>query len=306
MRYYTARYYESKCHILEVNPMENRVDVTIGRHGILERLSSMNGEPNENEVTVAKMNGGFFCMNGSSEFIGSYVDNGIFYQGANATYPTAYFDKNYNMNVDYNPSLERHAWYQFNTFWAIGVPWTLIVNGAINFSYSIKDLVKWYGHPTVRAPRTLIGQKEDKTVVMVVVDGRTAYSRGVNIYQSADIMFRLGCKWAFNLDGGGSSEMIVNDNIVNHPSDGRERRIGTAFVVYKNKDSAGSSNIYQQGTVTASVLNVRDKPLNGRILGTVRATHVVKIIDIDHATGWYKIDYNGYPAYVSNNYVKLN
>ena len=41
----------------------------------------------------------------------------------------------------------------------------------------------------------------------------------------------LNLKNAVNLDGGGSSEMVVNRKIVNDPSDGSERRVGTAIVV---------------------------------------------------------------------------
>lgn len=51
--------------------------------------------------------------------------------------------------------------------------------------------------------------------------------------EQAEIMLSLGCTYSANLDGGGSSEMIVNDKVVNKPSDGSERKIGSAIVVYK-------------------------------------------------------------------------
>ena len=69
--YYTLRRHDSNCHIFEFNPYEERLDVTIGTRYKLEKLSAMNGEPHEDETVVAKMNGGFFNMNGSSEYLGT-------------------------------------------------------------------------------------------------------------------------------------------------------------------------------------------------------------------------------------------
>ena len=46
-------------------------------------------------------------------------------------------------------------------------------------------------------------------------------------------MLSLGCEYAINLDGGGSSEMIYNNRIINVLSDGIERNIGSAILVYK-------------------------------------------------------------------------
>jgi N-acetylmuramoyl-L-alanine amidase len=81
----------------------------------------------------------------------------------------------------------------------------------------------------------LIGQKADKTLVLCVVEGRNATSKGVTGAQSADIMLSLGCIIAINADGGGSSEMIVDGKIVNATSDGTERKIGSALVIYKKE-----------------------------------------------------------------------
>ena len=73
---------------------------------------------------------------------------------------------------------------------------------------------------------------------MVVVDGRTSKSLGLTARQSAELMLSLGCITATNLDGGGSSEMIEVVNgvikVLNKPSDGVERSIGSALLVYKN------------------------------------------------------------------------
>ena len=64
-----------------------------------------------------------------------------------------------------------------------------------------------------------------------MVDGRQANSVGMTLEELADFMVKYGAKAAVNLDGGGSSEMVVNNQIVNNPSDGRERAVGSGIVV---------------------------------------------------------------------------
>lgn len=79
-----------------------------------------------------------------------------------------------------------------------------------------------------RNPRTAIGQISELHYLVIVVDGRTADSRGVTLQQLADLLVEFGCRTAYNLDGGGSSTMVFNGTVVNHPTDGRtvgERRV---------------------------------------------------------------------------------
>lgn len=69
-------------------------------------------------------------------------------------------------------------------------------------------------------PRTAIGVLEDGHYVFVVTDGRTSESTGLTLYQLAEFMESLGCTTAYNLDGGGSSTMYFNGQIVNKPTTG--------------------------------------------------------------------------------------
>jgi uncharacterized protein YigE (DUF2233 family) len=74
---------------------------------------------------------------------------------------------------------------------------------------------------TTRHPRTAAGYSQDKnTLFLVVVDGRqTGHSIGIDLYDLAKFMKKLGCHEAINLDGGGSSSMAVRGETVNKPSD---------------------------------------------------------------------------------------
>ena len=78
-----------------------------------------------------------------------------------------------------------------------------------------------------RHPRTAIGFSEDgKRLYFIVVDGRQTPSAGGTLRDMADIFKALGANSAVNLDGGGSSVMMVNDEVLNHPSDGPIRAVG--------------------------------------------------------------------------------
>lgn len=80
-------------------------------------------------------------------------------------------------------------------------------------------------------PRTAIGVTADGHILLVVVDGRDpGYSRGATLPELADIMISLGATTAYNLDGGGSSELWFNGVVVNQPSNGGER--ATSDILY--------------------------------------------------------------------------
>lgn len=67
-------------------------------------------------------------------------------------------------------------------------------------------------------PRTAIGMIEKGHYVMVVSDGRTSESDGLTLYQLARVMQDLGCSEAYNLDGGGSTTMYFNGQVINNPT----------------------------------------------------------------------------------------
>ena len=69
-------------------------------------------------------------------------------------------------------------------------------------------------------PRTAIGIINDLHYVFVVSDGRTDASEGLSLYQLAEFLQSLGVQTAYNLDGGGSSTMVLNGEIINNPTTG--------------------------------------------------------------------------------------
>jgi exopolysaccharide biosynthesis protein len=83
-----------------------------------------------------------------------------------------------------------------------------------------------------RQPRTCVGVIDANHLAMVVVDGRsTGYSAGVTLPELAAIMLDLGCETAYNIDGGGSSTMVHDGELVNRPL-GKTSERGTSDILY--------------------------------------------------------------------------
>ena len=81
-------------------------------------------------------------------------------------------------------------------------------------------------HITGRNPRTAIGYFEPGHYCLLVVDGRQpGYSVGVTLDEMAQIFSDLGCRAAFNLDGGGSSMMYFRGELISQVSSGSPRNL---------------------------------------------------------------------------------
>ncbi|MEZ5423140.1 MAG: phosphodiester glycosidase family protein [Pyrinomonadaceae bacterium] len=114
-----------------------------------------------------------------------------------------------------------------------GVP-SLIRDGKIDISWkeekASKDFVE------TRHPRTAVAKLKDNKVLLLTADGRSDASAGIDLYDLAAFMLELGAVDALNLDGGGSTAMVLDGKVVNQPSDkSGERKIGDALIVTLRK-----------------------------------------------------------------------
>ncbi len=90
------------------------------------------------------------------------------------------------------------------------------------------------GFATDRHPRTAIAKLESGKLLLVTVDGRQpGISTGMSLYMLTDLLLEFGAVEAINLDGGGSTTMVVHNKIVNRPSDQTgERPVSDAILVF--------------------------------------------------------------------------
>ena len=74
------------------------------------------------------------------------------------------------------------------------------------------------GQSMASNPRTAIGIIDENHYIIVVSDGRTSESEGLSLYQLAEVIKSYGVKTAYNLDGGGSSTLYFNGQVINKPT----------------------------------------------------------------------------------------
>ena len=109
--------------------------------------------------------------------------------------------------------------------WSFG-PVLLDENGNVREKYKMPTAVSYPN------PRSAIGYYEPGHYCFVVVDGRQdGYSKGLNMPDLAKIFEDLGCKCAYNLDGGGSAVMVFNQERFSKQSNGGKRGLGDILVI---------------------------------------------------------------------------
>lgn len=116
--------------------------------------------------------------------------------------------------------------------WVIGGYDVLVNNGVVGTSFHTDN------SGNVNRARTFIGSKADGTIFVCVVD-ETNGSSGITVSKEAELAKALGAQYALELDGGGSSTMIVriNDTLTlrNKPSDGSMRRVANAVLLVEKE-----------------------------------------------------------------------
>ena len=121
--------------------------------------------------------------------------------------------------------------------WVLGGYDILVDNGTVNTDCHTDN------SGNAKAPRTFIGFKEDGTGFLCVVDGRqSGYSVGITVNQEAQLAKVLGAQYALELDGGGSSTVIIRiDDVLtlrNKPSDGAMRNVSNAIMLVEKEKEA--------------------------------------------------------------------
>ncbi len=179
----------------------------------------------ETTSQMAEDNGAIFAING--DFYGFRDDgyvlrNGVLYRDAGGGNELLVVDQKGDFSVaaesdtDAATLLAEGAWQVFSFGPA------LINDGEI----IVAQGEEINGRAMNSNPRTAIGQAGPLHYVVIVSDGRTKESAGLSLYDLAGEFAARGCTVAYNLDGGGSSSMVFNGEVVNHPVDMGKRSSG--------------------------------------------------------------------------------
>lgn len=185
------------------------------------------------------------------------------------------------------------------TFAAVRGSHVLVENG-ITHDYSDSLMIE-------RHPRTAVAYNSTY-VFFVVCDGRSGVSRGMTGAELAAFCKNtLGATWVLNLDGGGSSTMVVNGSVVNNPSDGSQRAVCNGLMMLNMQPATQSTRFCAgQYVATTAAANVRLGPgTNYGILTTAASGATGTIVNHNlrgiRAKGyyWWKVDFGGSVGWVA-------
>ncbi len=125
----------------------------------------------------------------------------------------------------------KHSFKKWKMQTAIGGGPVLVQNNKVQISNNEER--KFYGKAIKDShPRTAIGYTNDNKIIILVAEGRSESASGLTLVQEAQILKDLGCKEALNLDGGGSTCMLLNGKKTNTPSDKEgERPVPSVFLI---------------------------------------------------------------------------
>ncbi len=117
---------------------------------------------------------------------------------------------------------------------AIGGGPVLVQHGKIQITNNEEQ--KFAGNAIVDAhPRTCMGYTYDGKLIVMVIQGRSKDAAGATLTQEATLLKNIGCVEALNLDGGGSSCMLINGKETIKPSDKEGQRPNPAVFIIKQK-----------------------------------------------------------------------
>ncbi|WP_433042824.1 phosphodiester glycosidase family protein [Dactylosporangium sp. CS-033363] len=190
----------------------------------------------ENTSAIAAGNGAVFAINGDYygfRDTGIEIRDGVIYRDAGARQGLAFYRDGHVEVYDETATTARQLLADgvWNTL-SFGP--AVLVDGAIPDGIDDVEVDTNFGNHSIQGaqPRTAVGVVDANHLIFVVVDGRSpGYSAGVTMTGLAQLMQQLGAKTAYNIDGGGSSTMVFDGEVVNNPlGKGTER--GTSDILY--------------------------------------------------------------------------
>lgn len=210
-----TRYCDTNVYIAEVELSSAEYLKTAfaeGQYG--KNITAKTSETAEENDAIFAVNGDYYGARNS----GYVIRNGYLYrdevsdQEALVIYPDGSMEVVKESEVSAQSLLDKGAYH------VLSFGPGLVTDGAVDIDPEYET-----GRAATKNPRTAIGMISPLHYVFVVTDGRSDDSDGLTIRELAELMVDLGAQCAYNLDGGGSSTMYFNGEVINDPSSGKGR-----------------------------------------------------------------------------------
>lgn len=197
-------------------------DVTVSSSGYLKTAFAQNtygnnvtaktSETAANNNAILAVNGDYYGANTT----GYVIRNGVVYRDTvreDSSNGDLAIYKDGSFKIIYEDQVTADQLVQDGVVNLLAFGPSLVENGEI-----VVDTNSEVGQSMSSNPRTAIGIIDENHYIIIVSDGRTSESEGLSLYQMAEIMKSYGVKTAYNLDGGGSSTLYFNGQVINKPT----------------------------------------------------------------------------------------
>ena len=224
------RAYDSNIYVADVEVTDGTsilsafANNTYGRN-ITDTTSDMAEENN----AVLAINGDYYGARQS----GYVIRNGVVYRNQGSNGEDMVISKDGSLSFISESDTTTDSLIQKQAWQVLSFGPVLVENGQI--AVTENDGV---GMAMASNPRTAIGTVAKNHYLFVVSDGRTSESAGLSLYELANFMKSLGATNVYNLDGGGSSTMVFQGEVVNNPTTNgnkiSERAVSDILYIGKN------------------------------------------------------------------------
>ena len=173
----------------------------------------------ETTSSMATNNNAILAVNGDyygADRSGYVIKNGVIYRNtvrSDSEYPDLAIYKDGSFKIIYETEVTAEELLADGVVNLFAFGPSLVENGEISVDQNTE-----VRQAMTKNPRTAIGIVDKNHYILVVSDGRTSESEGLSLYELAEVLKEYGATTAYNLDGGGSSTMYFNRNIVNNPT----------------------------------------------------------------------------------------
>ena len=226
----TYREYDTNIYVAEVELSKNaQIETAFAQNSYGKNVTATTSSMAESSAAILAVNGDYYGARDN----GYVIRDGIIYRSsAKADQEDLVIYKDGSMKIINESEVSAQELVDNGAITVLSFGPALVEDGKVSVSQN--DEV---GKAMASNPRTAIAITEDNHYLFIVSDGRTDESEGLSLYELATFAASLGAKTVYNLDGGGSSTMYFNGNVVNNPTtngwDISER--GVSDIVYISK-----------------------------------------------------------------------
>ena len=226
----TYREYDTNIYVAEVELSKNaQIETAFAQNSYGKNVTATTSSMAESSAAILAVNGDYYGARDN----GYVIRDGVIYRSsAKADQEDLVIYKDGSMKIINESEVSAQELVDEGAVTVLSFGPALVEDGKVSVSQN--DEV---GKAMASNPRTAIAITEDNHYLFIVSDGRTDESEGLSLYELATFAASLGAETVYNLDGGGSSTMYFNGNVVNNPTtngwDISER--GVSDIVYISK-----------------------------------------------------------------------